>query len=528
MEETNKYSSVCKPPDKQKGKCYGGVARLRQAVNELKQNNSNVVWLNGGDFFQGTVWYTQFKWRVVSQFNNLLNFDAMTLGNHEFDDSISGLVPFLQNQSCPIVVSNLNTSQVPELSNLTRPSIKLNRDGKVIGIVGYITPDTKSISNPGENLIFVDEIEALKIEVKKLHDEGVDIIIALGHSGYEKDKDVALNVPHVDVVVGAHSHSFLFTPTKQFPNPSNNEIIGPYPTLIENKAGHKTIVVQAYAHSKYLGHMKLHFSEIGDLEDWSGSPILLDSNHAQDQEVLDQLKPWKEKLIRLSKDVIGSTAHVLDISRSHESTLGNFVADAMVRAWENKTMPDGSHVRIALCNSGGIRAAFDKGNVTMEDILTTFPFSNTFDVVSLKGRYIREALEHSVDKFTNKNPNAWGGFLHVSGLQVVYNLDKNDGDRVVSLTVGDGKDLEDEQKYNIVTSNYVLGGGDGYTMISENYESKVIGDLDTDVMKYEFSHFSPVSAKIEGRIKFEDQTNYATPLKIDLLVGIAYGILALL
>ena len=184
--------------------------------------------------------------------------------------------------------------------------------------------------------------------------------------------------------------------------------------------------------------------------------------------------------------------------------------------------------RIALCNSGGIRAAFDKGNVTMEDILTTFPFSNTFDVVSLKGRYIREALEHSVDKFTNKNPNAWGGFLHVSGLQVVYNLDKNDGDRVVSLTVGDGKDLEDEQKYNIVTSNYVLGGGDGYTMISENYESKVIGDLDTDVMKYEFSHFSPVSAKIEGRIKFEDQTNYATPLKIDLLVGIAYGILALL
>lgn len=67
-----------------------------------------------------------------------------------------------------------------------------------------------------------------------------------------------------------------------------------------------------------------------------------------------------------------------------------------------------------------------------------------------------------------------------------------------------------------------------YTMISENYKSKVIGDLDTDVMKYEFSHFSPVSAEIEGRIKFADQTNYAHTLKIDLLVGIAYGILALL
>jgi len=104
-------------------------------------------------------------------------------------------------------------------------------------------------------------------------------------------------------------------------------------------------------------------------------------------------------------------------------------------------MPDGSHVRIALCNSGGVRAAFDRGNVTMEDILTTFPFSNTFDVASLKGRYIRKALEHSVTKFTSKQPGAWGGFLHVSGLKVVYNLDNNVGHRIVSVTVDDGKDL---------------------------------------------------------------------------------------
>ena len=188
----------------------------------------------------------------MSQFNNLLNFDAMTLGNHEFDDSIAGLVPFLQNQSCPIVVSNLNTSKVPELFNLTTPSIKLNRGGKVIGIVGYITPNTKQSSNSLEDLIFLDEIEALKVEVNKLDNEGVDVIIALGHSGYEKDKEVALNVPHVDVVVGAHSHSFLFTPTKLSPNPSKETIVGPYPTLIENKAGHKTMVVQAYAHTKVI------------------------------------------------------------------------------------------------------------------------------------------------------------------------------------------------------------------------------------------------------------------------------------
>jgi len=82
--------------------------------------------------------------------------------------------------------------------------------------------------------------------------------------------------------------------------------------------------------------------------------------------------------------------------------------------------------------------------------------------------------------------------------------------------------------YNFVTSNYVLGGGDGYTMISKNYQSKVIGDLDTDVMKYEFSHFSPVSAKIEGRITFTDQTNYADTLKMDLFLGVVYTFLVML
>ena len=249
MEETNKYSSSCKQSDKDAGRCYGGVARLSQAVKDIKRNTSNVLWLNAGDFYQGTIWYTQFKWRVVSQFNNLLDFDAITLGNHEFDDKIAGLVPFLQNQSCPVVVTNLNVSQVPSLSDLTTKSVKMRLGDKIIGIVGYITPDTKHTSNP-EDVIFIDEIEALTPEVKKLHDEGVDIIVALGHSGYDKDKEIAAKVPHIDVVVGGHTHSFLFSPTKNRVNPSINKIQGPYPTIIHNPAGHKTIVVQAFAYTK--------------------------------------------------------------------------------------------------------------------------------------------------------------------------------------------------------------------------------------------------------------------------------------
>merc|ERR1711892_1335620 len=122
MEETNKYSSKCTDKDKAKGKCYGGLARMYSAVKDIRSKEDNVIWLNAGDFYQGTVWYTQFKWNLVSELNNMLNFSAMTLGNHEFDDRLEGLIPFLEAQNCPVVVTNMNISRVPQLSGLFRPS----------------------------------------------------------------------------------------------------------------------------------------------------------------------------------------------------------------------------------------------------------------------------------------------------------------------------------------------------------------------------------------------------------------------
>ena len=141
--------------------------------------------------------------------------------------------------------------------------------------------------------------------------------------------------------------------------------------------------------------------------------------------------------------------------------------------------------------------------------MTTFPFSNTFDAISIKGRHLREALEHSVAKFTREGESLGGGsFMQVSaGVRLVYDVTREVGNRLVSAEVRCGdcdedtlEPLEDDQVYNVVTSNYVLGGGDGYTMLEENMESRVIGELDTDVIKAVLESSSPVSAEIEGRI----------------------------
>ena len=171
--------------------------------------------------------------------------------------------------------------------------------------MGYLTPHTAYISNPGD-VIFIDEIEALKAQVEVLKEKGVNIIIAIGHSGYARDMEIAKAVPDIDVIVGAHSHSFLFSPTSDATNPSTNTIEGPYPSLVEHAGTTPTLVLQAYVFTKYLGHVKLQFEEAGGLANWTGAPIILDSRYEKDPEVEAALDPWRVRLKNISEQVIFS------------------------------------------------------------------------------------------------------------------------------------------------------------------------------------------------------------------------------
>jgi len=504
MEETNKYSASCKEKDANAGKCYGGLARLHKAVNDIRHKEENVLWLNAGDFYQGTIWYTQFKWRVVSQFNNALDFDAMTLGNHEFDDKVEGLLPFLRNQSCPVIVTNLNTSMVPQLDDLYVRSVVKEINGHMVGLVGYITPHTKFISNSGK-VIFMDEIESLQREVTKLKAKGVKTIVAIGHSGYSRDLEIAKSVPDLDVVVGGHSHSFLYSPTESAPNPSTNTVRGPYPTIVQHQGSSPTLVVQAYAFTKYLGHVKLEFNDTsGGLEKWSGSPILLDSSFQKDSGIDQALQPWRQQLLEFTGKVVGSAAKELFLSRGKESTLGNWVADAMVGAWKGKQVPGGGSVKIGLVNSGAIRSAFNEGNITLADLLSAFPFQNTFDVSTLLGSSLRLALEHSVYPMDSKGNSGSGQFLQVSGLKIIFDVRRPPGDRLLQVKVlteeGTYVDLEEEKEYSVVTPNYIASGGDGYKFESWKTRDRILGSLDTEVLQGVLDRDSPITAQVEGRI----------------------------
>lgn len=156
FEETDTYSGTCKPGKE----CFGGIARLSQTVKDLRAKDPNSIFVNGGDFYQGTSWYTLFKWKVVAPFANKLNFDASSPGNHEFDDGVDGFVPFLKNITFPVICANIDVSNQTNMEGLFNKSIVIERGGRKIGLIGFLTPETRELSSPGE-IKFLDEVGAV-------------------------------------------------------------------------------------------------------------------------------------------------------------------------------------------------------------------------------------------------------------------------------------------------------------------------------------------------------------------------------
>ena len=171
FEETNVEVGRCNTDEQKVGKCFGGAARLLTKVNEIKSEapDGNTLFLNGGDYYTGTVWYEKFKYRCVIKFSNMMNYDASAIGNHDFDDGVEGLVPFIDGANFDMLAANLDHSSVPQLH--AKNSKVMTVDGVKIGIIGYITTTTPVISHPGPDLKFLDEIQLVQKEAKRLKEQ---------------------------------------------------------------------------------------------------------------------------------------------------------------------------------------------------------------------------------------------------------------------------------------------------------------------------------------------------------------------
>ncbi|XP_048766300.2 snake venom 5'-nucleotidase-like isoform X2 [Ostrea edulis] len=444
VQEMNAFGGQCTGSD-----CYGGVARMKTKAEEIRGQFPNTLFVDAGDQFQGTLWFNYYGGNISAITMNELGYDVMALGNHEFDRKIEGVLPFLKKVNFPVLSANIDTSLEPSIVPYVRKSYIAQVGGQQIGIVGYTTKDTTIISSPG-------------------------------------------------------------TP------PSNEKPAGEYPHVVQKAGGERTLVVQDYAFGKYLGFLQVEFDDNGKVTNYGGNPILLNNSIAENTELKGKVDLLYSAIQDTITRVVGRTLVTLEGGeqcRLRECNMGNAIADGLV--YHNLKDADdvnGTRVYIALINSGSIRTSFSRGQILLGNIFEVQPFRNTLETIQLQGKYLRETLEHSASAHNVADPD--GAFLQFSGLRVKYNLNKPVNQRVVEVKVlcsdceiPKYEPLEENKMYDVILSNFILLGGDGYTVVKDHAQQKhIVGNLDIDAFAAYVEDFSPLYTSLENRIEFVDNS----------------------
>ncbi|XP_030032452.1 apyrase isoform X1 [Manduca sexta] len=501
--ETSPSGTICNPDV---APCIGGFARLTTLVRQRLAAEPDSLLLNGGDSFQGTIWYNILRWNVTQEFMNLIPHTAHVLGNHEFDNGIEGVVPYLEHLNSPVVTANIIDDDEPTIQGLYEPSIIVERNGRKIGIIGVIISSTDNLASTGR-LRFTDEVETVRAEAQKLHDQGVRIIIVLSHSGIDIDSEIALHGgPHIDIIVGGHSHTLLFN--GEPPENSGFSPRGPYPVVIEQN-GRPVLIVQAAAHTQYLGEIKLFFDDEGNLLRWDGHPHFIGNEIEQAPDILERINVYLPIIEEQAKVEIGtSLVHMSSRCACAECNLGSFICDAFLHSVLDRAQGDNWHyAHFCVVNQGGIRTDINNGIITFESVILSTPFENNVEVFDLRGDHIMEMLEFSVANV----PYAGARMLQVSGLRSTFDGSLPVNRRVVNATVRciecdipKYQPLDVDKYYRVVSQSFIGGGGDGFSMISENRRNVEVIGVDYDILMQYIRRQSPVFVDVDGRAHIDN------------------------
>jgi 5'-nucleotidase / UDP-sugar diphosphatase len=455
-----KTDSDCNAETDAKGECFGGIARLKTIITntrgDIDAKSGYSLLISAGDNFQGSLYYTTYKSKVVADFFNQMGFDVVATGNHEFDDGPAEFSKFIAAADFPIIGGNFDVSRSEDLRGKIKGSIVIEVGGEKIGIIGATTEDTPDISSPGDDVEFTDVIQYVRGASEALDAAGVDKIILLSHIGYQMDQQVAAALPLIDVIVGGHTHTLLSNVAEG--------AAGPYPTLVKNPDGVEVPIVTANQYGKYLGDIAVTWDDNGVVTKAEGEPFLIDASVKGDAEFATQLAALAGPIKEAMGVVIGTTTAAIDgsreVCRAAECQMGNLLADAIL----DRAASQGA--TIAFQNGGGVRASIDAGDITKGEVITVLPFSNTLATVQVTGADVIEALENGVSDVEN----AAGRFPQVAGLKFSFTLAKPAGERVSDVMVKTGDSwgpIDEDATYTVVTNNYVRGGGDGYGTFAE-------------------------------------------------------------
>jgi 5'-nucleotidase/UDP-sugar diphosphatase len=465
---------------------YGMAARktLIDSIRaEVEAEGGSVMLLSGGDINTGVPESDLQDAEPDFLGMKMLGYDAMAVGNHEFDNSREVLMQQAEWAEFPFLSANIYMKD----SNKTLfPAYEMFEvQGNRVAVVGFTTQDTVRIGNPEymTDLDFKAPVDVAATLIPKL-DKKSDLIVAVTHMGHYADASYGGNAPGdvtlarsvagIDVIVGGHSQNPLFEPDEQ----------------------NGTLILQAHEWGKYVGRLDLTLKN-GDIVDYdyrlipvnlkdrvedaegNRSYVLREAEIAQDAEMLAMLQPYQDKGSESLNVVIGSSNgdFIGDraVVRNEPTNLGVLIAKAQME----KAKAD-----VAVMNSGGIRADMEAGDITYKDVLTVQPFANILTFVDLTGSELLDYLEVAISKEAGS-----GAFAQFYGVEIIAtNGQLNSADV-------NGAPIDPAKTYRLAINSYIASGGDGYPKMSDHPNFVNTGFVDADLMVEYITANSPLKVE---------------------------------
>ncbi len=451
-------------------------------LSALHSSIENSILVDAGDATQGLPLASLTKGNDIIDLMNTAHYDVMGVGNHEFDFGTDNLLANVEDADFPILAANVMQDGEALLSGVGQSGNGENTiievDGIKFGFFSIVTKDTQDSVNPEllGDVVFLDEIETAKIQVDYLKSQNVDFIIAITHLGDETggasitsaDLANAMTGEYqdtIDVIIDAHSHTII------------QDIVN------------RTLIVQASSYMQGVGMLTFtidhDFIGIGfgilDIEDFSN----IGSDEAT-KEKLDEITSSQDQILdevigKVDTTLWGGSIGSIAIGRLVETNLGDLIADAFAYSASNYMKNNNIDIPlVGVENAGGIRGSLPYGDVTMRDLVTVLPYSNTLYLKKITPQILYEMMEISSSYIDGQDSdtgmllqtNNFGGFLQISGFEVTYDASKSSSEEHVISIKLEGEDEildknDNETEIMLVSNNYIMSGGSSYTTLGE-------------------------------------------------------------
>lgn len=498
----------------------GGGGSHATYINDIRQDSDKEardhLLVDAGDFFQGHPVGTVSKGRAVIEYMNNIGYDLLVIGNHEYDIGEEELKKTLSLAEFPILSCNIFDRTTGKLVDYAQPYLMFEKMGIKIAVIGVTTTDTEKMSFPEniKNVEFKPAKPALEKYIKIVkEEEKADLVFVVGHMGlpyspepayqrrYKVEKtvqeerrwgydaqEIAHEVEGIDFMVGGHIH-------KGFAEPWEDPVT-------------HTLVVQGYAYGSGIGHITLKIDP--QTKTISGYELpairegmmvtMFEDEFIPETDIAAAIKKQQEIAEAGMDEVIGTASIHLTKAGDAQSLVGNMVCDAMIWATD---------ADFSFLNLGGIRGEISKGPITYRDVFNVMPFDNALVVMEIDGKLLKDIIELRVSGSRHG--------LRTSGIEVVFNRTRDDFDRVTSLKI-QGKEWKADKIYKVATTDFLLQGNAGLTMLTKVPEDQVTmleSTLRDNIVEY-IRKNSPVRSAVDQRWQRDDNSELTDWMKSEL------------